>query len=99
MSYPGDCFRRSPTAPSPCEAAFEELKDVPFQDLTHTKIDLHRQLRKGIQEVIFGEGKTFEQISDIVRSMTEKGHRRPCHEGRRGKGQAAASRLFRKAST
>ncbi len=55
------------------QAAFEELKDVPFQDLTHTKIDLHRQLRKGIQEVIFGEGKTFEQIEEIVRSMTGKG--------------------------
>jgi NCAIR mutase (PurE)-related protein len=54
------------------EAAFEELKDFPFQDLTHTKIDHHRQLRKGIQEVIFGEGKTIDQISDIVRSMTEK---------------------------
>jgi hypothetical protein len=54
------------------ETAFEELKDFPFQDLTHTKIDHHRQLRKGIQEVIFGEGKTIEQISDIVRSMREK---------------------------
>jgi len=52
--------------------AFEELKDFPFQDLTHTKIDHHRQLRKGIQEVIFGEGKTIEQITDIVRSMREK---------------------------
>ncbi len=55
------------------EAAFEALKDMPFQDLTHTKIDLHRQLRKGVQEVIFGEGKTLGQISEIVRSMTEKG--------------------------
>jgi len=54
------------------EAAFEELKDFPFQDLTHTKIDLHRHLRKGIGEVIFGEGKTFDQIRDIVRSMREK---------------------------
>ncbi len=56
----------------PVEAAFEELKDIPFQDLTHTKIDHHRHLRKGIGEVIFGEGKTFEQIRDIVRSMREK---------------------------
>ena len=56
----------------PVEAAFEELKDFPFQDLTHTKIDHHRYLRKGIGEVIFGEGKTFEQIYDIVRSMREK---------------------------
>ncbi len=56
----------------PVEAAFEELKDFPFQDLTHTKIDHHRELRKGIGEVIFGEGKTIEQICDIVRSMREK---------------------------
>ena len=54
------------------EAASEELKDFPFQDLTHTKIDHHRQLRKGIQEVIFGEGKTVDQIIDIVRSMRAK---------------------------
>ncbi len=54
------------------EAAFEELKDFPFQDLTHSKIDHHREMRKGIGEVIFGEGKTFEQICDIVRSMREK---------------------------
>jgi NCAIR mutase (PurE)-related protein len=54
------------------EAAFEEMRDFPFQDLTHTKIDHHRMLRKGIQEVIFGEGKTIEQICDIVRSMREK---------------------------
>jgi len=57
---------------SPAQA-YEELKDMPFEDLAHTKIDHHRQLRKGIQEVIFGEGKTFEQISDIIRSMQEKG--------------------------
>ncbi|MGA3174114.1 MAG: nickel pincer cofactor biosynthesis protein LarB [Syntrophorhabdales bacterium] len=55
------------------QAAFEELKDIPYQDLMHTKIDLHRQLRKGVQEVIFGEGKTFEQICEIVRCMREKG--------------------------
>jgi pyridinium-3,5-biscarboxylic acid mononucleotide synthase len=55
------------------QAAYQELKDMPFEDLTHTKVDHHRQLRKGIQEVIFGEGKTVEQICDIIRSMQEKG--------------------------
>lgn len=55
------------------QAAYQELKDMPFEDLTHTKIDHHRQLRKGIQEVIFGEGKTVEQICEIIRSMQEKG--------------------------
>ncbi len=54
-------------------AALKELKDVvPYEDLTHTKIDHHRELRKGIPEVIFGEGKTLAQIEEIVRSMVEK---------------------------
>jgi NCAIR mutase (PurE)-related protein len=56
---------------SPLEA-YERLKDVPFEDLTHTKIDHHRLMRKGIQEIVFGEGKTTEQLIDIVRSMRAK---------------------------
>jgi pyridinium-3,5-biscarboxylic acid mononucleotide synthase len=55
------------------QEAYKELRDMPFEDLDHTKVDHHRQLRKGIPEVIFGEGKTVEQIVDIVRSMREKG--------------------------
>ena len=54
------------------DAAFQDLKDISFLDLEHTKIDIHRRRPKGVQEVIFGEGKTFEQICDIVRSMQEK---------------------------
>jgi pyridinium-3,5-biscarboxylic acid mononucleotide synthase len=55
------------------ETAYKKLKDMPFEDLSHTKLDHHRQLRKGMQEVIFGQGKTVGQICDIVRSMQEKG--------------------------
>jgi pyridinium-3,5-biscarboxylic acid mononucleotide synthase len=54
------------------DAAYKDLKNMPFEDLTHTKLDHHRQLRKGLQEVIFGEGKTFDQICDIVKSMQDK---------------------------
>jgi pyridinium-3,5-biscarboxylic acid mononucleotide synthase len=54
------------------EEAFELLKDMPFEDLTHTKLDHHRELRKGIQEVIFGEGKSIEQICDVIRAMLRK---------------------------
>lgn len=54
------------------EDAFELLKDMPFEDLTHTKLDHHRELRKGIQEVIFGEGKSIEQICDIIQAMLRK---------------------------
>jgi NCAIR mutase (PurE)-related protein len=49
--------------------AYEKLKDIPFEDLDHTKIDHHRVLRKGIQEVIFGEGKSMGQLKDIIVSM------------------------------
>jgi pyridinium-3,5-biscarboxylic acid mononucleotide synthase len=55
------------------EDAYEYLKDMPFEDLSHTKIDHHRTLRKGMGEVIFGEGKTLVQITDIVGAMKEKG--------------------------
>ncbi len=55
------------------EAAFGALRDMPFEDLTHTKVDHHRSLRKGVQEVIFGQGKSTEQIADVVRSMRNKG--------------------------
>lgn len=54
------------------EEAYETLKDMPFEDLTHTKIDHHRMVRKGLQEVIFGEGKSVDQIADIIRSMRKK---------------------------
>lgn len=51
------------------DRAFEELKHMPFEDLDHTKVDHHRAMRKGIGEVIFGEGKTLEQLSDIISSI------------------------------
>jgi hypothetical protein len=55
------------------EEAYEKLKDIPFEDLSHTKIDHHRVVRKGLQEVIFGEGKSITQITDIIRAMQDKG--------------------------
>ncbi|HQK46489.1 MAG TPA: nickel pincer cofactor biosynthesis protein LarB [Syntrophorhabdaceae bacterium] len=54
------------------EEALEVLKDLPFKDLNHTKLDYHRSLRKGLQEVVFGKGKTLSELTDIVRAMMEK---------------------------
>ncbi|AFM27793.1 nickel pincer cofactor biosynthesis protein LarB [Desulfomonile tiedjei] len=54
------------------EEAYETLKDMPFEDLTHTKIDHHRAVRKGLHEVIFGQGKTVDQMTDIIRAMRQK---------------------------
>ncbi len=55
------------------EEAYEVLKDIPFEDLSHTQVDHHRVVRKGLQEVIFGEGKSLQQIADIIHSMQKKG--------------------------
>ena len=49
----------------------EQLRDLPFQDIGHTKIDMHRALRNGFPEVIYGSGKTLEQVADIFRHMRE----------------------------
>lgn len=47
----------------------EKLRDLPFQDIGHTKIDHHRMLRNGFPEVIYAEGKTAEQVADIFQHM------------------------------
>jgi pyridinium-3,5-biscarboxylic acid mononucleotide synthase len=49
--------------------AIERLKHLPFEDLGFAKVDHHRALRQGFAEVIFGQGKTPEQVAEIVRSM------------------------------
>lgn len=51
------------------------LKTEPFQDLDYAKIDFHRSIRQGASEVIYGAGKTPEQIVGIVSAMGEKGCR------------------------
>ena len=68
-----DLLSRVADGTASIESAFDELKDIPFEDLIHTKVDHHRSIRKGIPEVIFGQGKTTEQITDVVKSMLEKG--------------------------
>lgn len=55
------------------EEAIDQLKVLPFEDLGFVKIDHHRTLRKGFPEVIFGEGKTANEIISIMRRLKEKG--------------------------
>lgn len=57
---------------SPDEAA-AKLKVLPFADLGFARIDHHRELRNGLPEVVFGEGKTAEQIASIAGHMSENG--------------------------
>lgn len=58
-----------------------ELKKEPFtaagyDDLGFAKLDTHRKLRQGAAEVIYGAGKTPEQIAGIVEVMKNTGRRR-----------------------
>ena len=52
------------------EEAMKSLSELPFKDLGHTKIDNHRELRTGYPEVIFCEGKTAEQVRNIMEYMS-----------------------------
>jgi len=54
------------------EEALEKLEDLPFKDLGFAKIDNHRELRVGYPEVIYCEGKTVDQVRDIVKFMITK---------------------------
>lgn len=54
------------------DAAMEELKGLPFEDLEFATIDTHRSLRQGFPEVIFGQGKTTAQIKAITKSMLSR---------------------------
>lgn len=55
------------------EQAAGRLKGAAFEDLGYAKVDHHRAKRQGAAEVIFGEGKTPEQMDGIVRSMMDRG--------------------------
>lgn len=52
------------------DQAVLDLKEAPYQDIGYAKIDIHRGLRQGIPEVIYGAGKTADQIIGIVKEMT-----------------------------
>ena len=57
------------------EDALLELKEEPFAELGYAKVDLHRSVRQGAAEVIYGAGKTPEQIAGIAGAMGERGCR------------------------
>ena len=53
--------------------ALLKLKMEPFEELGFAKLDSHRGLRQGVAEVIYGAGKTPEQIARIVDAMRSGG--------------------------
>ncbi len=58
----------------PVGDALDRLKTLPFENLGFARIDHHRSLRTGCPEVVFGDGKTAEQIVEIAARMVSQGH-------------------------
>ena len=58
-------------------AALEQLVDAfraqPFEDLGFARVDHHRSIRQGFPEVVFGLGKTPEQVAGIAKQIVARG--------------------------
>ncbi len=54
------------------DAAAEQIKNLSFEDVGYAKIDHGRSARQGFPEVIFGQGKTREQIAGIFEKLIER---------------------------
>jgi hypothetical protein len=69
-----DQVRSGGTTP---EAAHEQLlqflRQSPYEDLGFARVDHHRQVRQGFPEVVFGQGKTPDQIAAIARTLVAAG--------------------------
>ncbi len=55
------------------DEALLSLKKEPFKDIGFAKVDLHRGIRQGAAEVIYGAGKTAGQMLGIIETMLENG--------------------------
>ncbi len=53
----------------PVAEAIDRLSVLPYEELGYAKLDHHRSLRTGFPEVVFGRGKTVEQILTISRQL------------------------------
>ena len=51
------------------EQAEKQIKSLAFEDIGYAKIDHHRELRQGLPEVVYGAGKTAEQIDGILQHI------------------------------
>jgi len=56
--------------------ALLQLKTAPYEDIGYAKVDLHRKIQQGVPEVIYGAGKTPEQMTGILDVMIRNGQDR-----------------------
>jgi len=73
-----DRVARGQLAPAVAEQEITSQYVTGYAELLHTKLDLHRQHRRGVPETIYGASKTAEQILDAVRRMDSAGQNVLC---------------------
>ena len=66
-----DLLKRLSKGEITVDESLEKLKTLPFEDLGFACIDHHRSLRRGLSEVIFGEGKEGSEILAIMERMVD----------------------------
>lgn len=71
--YTRDILQRVKDGKISVDEAESLLKVKPFEDLGFAHVDYHRGVRQGENEVIYGQGKTPEQIVGIAKNMVEHG--------------------------
>jgi pyridinium-3,5-biscarboxylic acid mononucleotide synthase len=65
-----DQVRRGKLSP---DEAVQQLRHLPFEDLGFAKVDHHRALRVGMPEVVFGQGKTPAQLTQVFSRLAQHG--------------------------
>lgn len=70
-----DEVRQGTLSPEAAEARVTaHLREVPFEDLGFARVDHHRTVRQGFPEVIFGPGKSADQVVAIAERLVARGH-------------------------
>src|ERR1700757_1551055 len=62
-------FEQVRTGAVDIDVAMKRMRHMPFEDLGFAKVDHHRALRHGMPEVVFGQGKTEDQVSVIAATL------------------------------
>ncbi len=68
-----ELFEKVKSGDMDVESAVGRLKTLPYEDIGFAKVDNHRALRQGAAEVIYGEGKSPEQVVGIIDVMVRHG--------------------------
>ena len=68
-----DLLSRVADGAVPVESALASLAQEPMESLGFATIDHHRALRQGFPEVVYGAGKTAEQLVAIARRIADRG--------------------------